>query len=119
MKKPSDNWFPRESVIDKIVDLLTLQAPLHKFQVWLDHRFKNGVYELRRDEIVSGHGRRPEDRIKFQQVKAWQVVMEMGFDIIVIELNDGRVLNWVDKYNDLIGILQTVAADREQPWRFR
>ena len=30
--------------------------------------------------------------------------------------SNGRVLSWIDNYNDLIGILRMVAADREMPW---
>jgi hypothetical protein len=93
-----------------------LQAPLHRFRVWLARRLKIGVYELRENEIVSGRGRRPQDRVRVDDIKTWRIRGEMVVDIIVIELIDGRVLNWLDEYDDLIAILRAVAADRERPW---
>ena len=85
---------------------------LHSFQSWLDHKLKSGVYELQDGELVSGRGRRPEDRLATADVTSWQVFPEMGFDVVVIDLADGRQVRWIDKYNDLIGILEKVAADR-------
>ena len=92
-----------------------LHAPGFALQKWLDHTLKVNVYELRGDEIVSGRGRRPENRVKVREILAWQIHPEMGFDIVVIELTDGRSLIWFDRYNDLIAILRTVAGDPERP----
>jgi len=47
-------------------------------------------------------------------VSSWQVFPEMGFDVVAIELADGRHVRWIDRYDDLIGILRRVAADRER-----
>jgi hypothetical protein len=63
---------------------------LRSFHSWLDHTFKNGVYELRGDEIIRGRGLRPENRLRLADVKSWQIFPEMGFDIVEITLADGR-----------------------------
>ncbi len=78
---------------------------------------KVDVHERRGGEIVRGWGKRPEERMDVGTIGTWQIFMEMGFDIVVIELADGRCLEWFDTSNDLIHILRDVAADRERPWR--
>lgn len=93
-------------------------APSSALTTWLDHTLRVNVYELGGDEIVSGRGRRPEDRVEVRKIVAWQIHAEMGFDIVVIGLEDGRSFNWLDKYNDLIGLLRRVARERERPWNF-
>ena len=91
---------------------------LHACETWLNRKLKNGTYELEGDEIVAGRGRRPNQRIRAREVTAWQIHMEMGFDVVSIKLADGRVVNWIDTYDDLIGILRRVAAGKEQQWDF-
>ena len=88
---------------------------MHVLQSWLDHTLKLGVYELQGDEIVSGRGRRPSDRIKAGDITAWRIHPEMGFDVIEIELGGDRSLIWSDTYYDLISILRRVAGDCERP----
>ena len=88
-------------------------ALLHKFQTWLDHTLKNGVYEIQGAEIVCSRGRRPDHRLPISELRAWQVYPEMGFDIITIELTGGRQLRWIDTYDDLISILRRVAPEKE------
>ena len=87
---------------------------LQRFERWLDHKLKSGVYELQGSELVSGRGRRPEDRLAIADVRSWQVFPEMGFDIVEIVLAGGQRVRWIDTYDDLINILRRVAADRER-----
>jgi hypothetical protein len=116
MTNSSNPVSPREDIIQKIVAIVTLQVPLHKLDVWLKRKLRIGVHELEGGQIVSGRGRRAQDRIRVEEIRAWRIFGEMGFDIIAIELADGRVLNWLDEHDDLIAILRNVAADRELPW---
>jgi len=88
-------------------------ALLLKLRSWLDHRLKNGVYELRGTEIVCGRGRRADHRLSISELGAWQIHPEMGFDMVTIELTGGRQLSWIDTYDDLIAILRSVAPERE------
>jgi hypothetical protein len=88
-------------------------AFLHRFQSWLDHTLKNGVYEIQGTEIVCGRGRRSDHRLPISELRAWQVYPEMGFDIITIELTGGRQLRWIDTHGDLISILRGVAPEKE------
>ena len=90
-----------------------IRSRMHALRAWLDHKLRLGVYELQGDEVVSGRGRRPGDRIKADAITAWRLHPEMGFDIIEVELGGDRSLIWFDKYDDLIGILRRVAGDRE------
>jgi len=87
---------------------------IHSFRSWLDHKLKNGVYELQGEEVVSGRGRRPEHRVAIADVSSWQIHAEMGFDVVAIDLADGRQVRWIDKYDDLVAILRRVASDRER-----
>jgi hypothetical protein len=89
-------------------------ALLHSLRSWIDHKLKSGVYELQGGELISGRGRRSEHRLAVAEVTRWQVFPEMGFDVVVIDLADGRQLRWIDTYDDLIGILGRVAADKKR-----
>jgi hypothetical protein len=88
-------------------------ALLQKVRSFLDRALKNGVYELQGAEVVCGRGRRANQRLPISQLRAWQIHPEMGFDIIAIELTNGRQIRWIDRYDDLISILRRVAPERE------
>lgn len=89
---------------------------LDKLQNWLLGVFKRGTYDLVGDEIVSGSGKSSEDRIRTTDVTAWRIYWVMSFDMIVIELVDGRCVRWFDHHNDLIAILRQVTPNCELPW---
>jgi hypothetical protein len=108
----------RRSWWDRFMGILTLRFVLYPLERWLDHKFKSGVYELQGDQIIRGRGASHEDRIHFEDIHQWQIVSEMGFDLVVIQLTNGQVINWIDKYDDLVGILRQVANQKEQPWQF-
>jgi len=38
----------------------------------------------------------------------------MGCDVVQIELEDGEVLTWIHKYNDLLGCLRKLAGSKER-----
>lgn len=82
---------------------------------WLDHLLKINVYEARRTRIVRKRGWRPDDLIEARDIAAWRIHAETGFDIVEIEMKDGRCLNWVDRYDDLIRALRSTSGDRELP----
>jgi hypothetical protein len=88
-------------------------ALLLRFQSWLDHTLRIGVYEFRGTEILHGRGRHEDDKVNISEVTEWQIRSEMGFDVVTIELTDGRQLRWIDKYDDLISILRRVVPERE------
>jgi hypothetical protein len=48
-------------------------------------------------------------------VVSWQIVMEMIFDIILIDLRDGTTVTWLDYKNDLIEILRREQPSLEKP----
>ncbi|MHB1032895.1 MAG: hypothetical protein ACYC0X_34380 [Pirellulaceae bacterium] len=85
----------------------------HRFQSWLDHTLKNGVYEVQGLEIICGRGRRADHRLHILEVRSWQIYPKMGFDVVAIQLTDGRQLRWIDTYDDLISILRKVSPERE------
>jgi hypothetical protein len=88
-------------------------AFLHKLQAWLDQILKNDVYEVQGADIVCCTGWRSRRRLSISAIRAWQVHPEMGFDIVMIETEDGRQIRWIDRYDDLIAILRRVAASKE------
>jgi hypothetical protein len=88
-------------------------ALFHSFRSWVNHKLKIDVYELCGDEIVRGRGKRPENRLKVSEVKAWQIYPEMGFDVVEITMADGRRVRWFDLYDDLTDILRRTAPGSE------
>ena len=81
----------------------------------LDHAWKNDVYELRGSEILRGRARQPRNRVRVQDVKAWRIYHEMGFDVVTIDLVNGEQARWIDVYGDLISILREVLGEAECP----
>jgi hypothetical protein len=113
MTRASDPEPRRPDLIQRIAAVVTLEAPLNKLDRWLRRKLKVGTYELRAGEIIAGRGRRPQSRIRVEDIRDWQIGPEMLFDIVTIKLADGRVLTWLVEFDDLIAILRSVAADRE------
>jgi hypothetical protein len=70
-------------------------------------------YELCGSEIVRGRGLHPEDRLRVADIRSWQIHPEMVFDMVQITLTDGLEFVWLDKHDDLIGILRRVAPTAE------
>jgi hypothetical protein len=103
----------RPAVVQKQFGVIAIMSLTHRFQSWLDHTLKNGVYEVQGSEIVCGRGRRPDHRLPISAVRAWQIYPEMGFDVVTIDLTGGQQFRWIDKYDDLISILRRVAPERE------
>jgi hypothetical protein len=71
------------------------------------------TYALEGDVIVATRVHRGERRIRLSEVEAWCAHPEMTFDIVEIQLRDGRSIRWFDVYDDLLGILREHARERE------
>jgi len=78
------------------------------------YKLRNDVYELKSAEIIRGRGRTPGARVGLEEIVSWRTYHEMGFDLVTIELSDGSEVRWIDKNNDLIGILRSVAREKEK-----
>ena len=53
--------------------------------------------------------------MRVADIKAWQIHPEMVFDTVQITLIDDQQVVWLDKYDDLTGILRRVAPSKELP----
>jgi hypothetical protein len=84
---------------------------MFKFRKWLDQKLGVNVYELREKRIVKERGRKPSDILALRDIAFWHVDYEMVFDVVTIRLKDGREIRWLDKYDDLLGILRTELGD--------
>jgi hypothetical protein len=104
----------KANIVQKIASVVLLQKPLWEFERWLDRKLKNGTYELHGEELIAGRGRGKNSRLQVRDIRSWQTELEMGFEIVRIELQSGRSLSWIDKYGDLIDILRRVAREKEQ-----
>lgn len=81
---------------------------------WLEQKLGTKVYELRDEKILKDRGRQTSDVISLDEITSWHVDYEMVFDIVTIQLRDGRMIQWLDKYNDLLDILRTKIKDKEK-----
>jgi hypothetical protein len=78
--------------------------------------FKIDVYELQRGEVVIDRRREPIFRI--QDVSTWQqVFICFGVSVIKIKFVDGRTVEFSDKHENLLHILQHSAPKAELPWK--
>jgi hypothetical protein len=105
-----DTWW------DKLIDTITLRNLCAKLERLADHKLRVNVYSLDGDTIVKDRGKRPEDRLELSRVDSWTLFYEMCFDIVIINLNDQTQIVWLDKYDDLIGILREHHGAREIPY---
>jgi len=80
----------------------------------LDKVLRVNTYRLVGDTLVKGRGTRRNSRIRLADVKSWQILPEMGFDVVMIELESCETYQWLDDYNDLIEVLRTCLPDAEQ-----
>jgi hypothetical protein len=119
MKPTAPAELPKENIIQKIAGIVTFRGPVRRFERWLDHKLKNHVFKLQDGVIVSGRGRRPDQRIAVRDIRAWQeIYIGGGIPFICIQLLDGRTIDWDDKYEHLLHILREIAPDREQPFAY-
>jgi hypothetical protein len=117
MKSKTSIQLPKKDIIEKIVDAIMLRGPMSRLGKWFDYKlFKNDVYELRGDEVVSHRQQRPQ--FKVHEVATWQqVFISFGVPLIVIKFSDGRMLELSDKHDDILHILQHAIPERELPWK--
>jgi hypothetical protein len=70
-------------------------------------------YGLYDGSIVGDLGLLSSVRFDAANIESWAVYPEMGADYVKILLKDGQELLLTDKHNDLIGVLKSVAGNRE------
>jgi hypothetical protein len=85
------------------------------FHRWIDRKLRIDAYELRGDEITAiGLPRR---RIRVRDVRSWQSFYIGGGALSVcLEFEDGRKVDYSDRYEQLFHILHETAADKELPF---
>ena len=93
-----------------IAKLLNLPATLISRLAW---RYCNvNRCEIDGETLILRKGLFTTRIIYAPQIRCWSVHPEMGFDVIRIELENGEVLNWIDKYNDLLDGLRKLAESK-------
>jgi hypothetical protein len=64
------------------------------------------TYEFRDGKIIKNIGPSRSQEIAIAEIVQWEVIHEMGFDIVILTTKDGATTQWIDYYDDLIGILK-------------
>ena len=87
---------------------------LESFHRWLDRKLRIDAYELHGEEILAiGLPRR---RIRLPDLRTWQsFYIGGGSPSICVEFEDGRKVDYSDRYEQLYNILHEVAAKKELP----
>lgn len=80
---------------------------------WIDYLLRIDTFDFDGKDIISNHGRWKTERISADHIVKWQVYPEMVVDIVEIELKDGHIVHWHDKYNDLLSILRRIAKGKQ------
>ena len=85
------------------------------FHRWLDRKLRIDAYELRGDEIIATG--LPRRRIRVPILRTWQsFYIGGGSPSICVEFEDGRKVDYSDRYEQLFHILREVAAEKELPF---
>lgn len=80
------------------------------------NRLSQDAYELQGSEIVMVRGVGRGERISVHEIVSWDTMLEMGFDVVTIELKNGESVPWLDYRDDLLEILRKVVDDRGTSW---
>jgi hypothetical protein len=116
MKPTAPIKLQKKDIIQKIAGIVTFSGPIRRLGLWLEHKLKIDLYELRGDEVVSVRHR--TQRFNVPDVRTWQqVFICFGVPLIVINFADERTVELSDKHEHLIRILQQVAPEKELPWK--
>jgi hypothetical protein len=96
--------------ITRTIDTLIhwLLWPFYTIGTWYDRvliRVLGLDQYFLRDGFIC-HGRFRLEKIKVERIRTWQVIMEMGFDLIWFELDDGPGFRWRDHNEKLAGLLR-------------
>jgi hypothetical protein len=83
---------------------------------WICNKFRIGTYRLDGMQIIADSEPSIKNNINIADIIDWQILMDMGIDLVIIRLRDGRIIKWIDKFDDLISILRSAAPEREVPW---
>ncbi len=71
-------------------------------------------YDVQDGNLIVHKGFFKHEVIRNDEIKSWRVYPEMGMDVVKIEFNNGQVKAFVDKFDDLIGGLTLLAANKER-----
>ena len=80
--------------------------------VW--SRFKVNRCEVEGETIVFYKNRSNFRRIHASEIASWETHLEMCFDVVIIRLQNGETIQWLDKYNDSLVALRTLARSKER-----
>jgi hypothetical protein len=62
-------------------------------------------YEIDGHNIVKNRSHNTADRVDLRRIVQYEIMHDMGFDIIDLTLDDGRKVRRFDERNDLLAIL--------------
>jgi hypothetical protein len=69
-------------------------------------RLRIDTYEFKDGKIIKNIGPWRSIEISMDDLLDWQIIPEMGFDVVVLETKRGQRVVWIDTYDDLVGILR-------------
>jgi hypothetical protein len=92
---------------------MQMLSVFRNFAIRAKRRLSFDTYELCGGEIFARHGLREPDRVRVSEIESWISYSEMTFDAVEIRLTGGGSLVWLDRHNDLLGILRAEAKQKE------
>ncbi len=78
----------------------------------LTARLKRNTFELRGDIIVRDRGASESDFVRVGDMESWTDFGDPWIYVILMQLRDGRKVEWIDPYSELGRILFQVASER-------
>ncbi len=83
-----------------------LQSLFWRLEKKINIRLRIGTYEFKDGKIIKNIGPWRTVEISADELHEWQIIPEMGFDIVILKTKGGQQVAWIDRYNDLVGILE-------------
>ena len=75
-----------------------------RINIWL----RIDTYELKDGKIIKNNGRwRRTTEIPKGELQEWQIIPEMSLDIVILKTKNNQRIAWIDRYNDLVGVLRS------------
>jgi hypothetical protein len=86
-----------------------------RLQKRIDVLLKIGTYEFRDGKIIKNNGLWHTAEISTDEIHEWEIFPEMGFDVVILKAKGGQQVVWIDRYDDLVGVLRNHFRELEHP----
>jgi hypothetical protein len=84
----------------------TIESLFSRLEKRMNVALRIGTYEFKDGKIVKNIGLWRAVEISTDELQEWQIIPEMGFDVVILKTKGGQQVVWIDSYDDLVNVLR-------------